>query len=150
MRASRFTVFAAAVCAAAFLGLGCSDSPLPGTLLGTYRVVGALQTNSCGALGAPNPWTFDVQLSQQGTTLYWSWLDGTAPLSNALAANATSLTVTSTANVDGTADGGLGPCTMKRTDSVQVALGSGSPPGASRGASRTLSRWRRERAAATS
>jgi hypothetical protein len=108
---------------------GCANTALPGTLLGTYHVVATLQTNTCGAgLGAPNPWTFDVQLSQEGSTLYWSWLDGSAPLSNALDDDSTSLTTTSSANVDGTADGGLGPCTMQRNDTVGVTLASGSPP----------------------
>jgi hypothetical protein len=111
------------------LGVGCSDSPLPGTLLGTYRVVADLQANACGAgLAAPNPWTFDVQLSQKTTTLYWSWMDGSAPLSNTLDAQAhTSLTTTRTGNVDGTMSA-LGPCTMQRQDGVQITLGHGSPP----------------------
>ncbi len=127
--APRVAVLVRAGWVSTLLALGCSDSPLPGTLLGTYRVEGTLQANTCGAgLGAPNPWTFDVLLSQKGTTLYWSWLDGRAPLSNTLDGNATNLTVTSTANVDGTVDGGLGPCTMQRTDSIGVALAAGSPP----------------------
>jgi ABC-type glycerol-3-phosphate transport system substrate-binding protein len=119
--------FAGALAAALVL-LACSGSPLPGTVLGTYKVVGQIQTNSCG-LGAPNPWTFDIQLSQDGATLYWSWMDGTPPLSSPLTteSNAT-LTSTLQVNVDGTADGGLGPCTMDRADNFQVALGSGSPP----------------------
>jgi hypothetical protein len=110
-------------------GVGCSDSPLPGSLLGTYKVVANLQANACGAgLAPPNPWTFDVQLSEQSTTLYWSWMDGSAPLSNALDAQShAALTTTQTGNVDGTANS-LGPCTMQRQDSVQITLGAGSPP----------------------
>ena len=58
----------------------CASTTLPGTQLGTFKVTGQSTTNTCG-LGAPNPWTFDVQLSQQGSTVFWSWMDGSAPLS---------------------------------------------------------------------
>ena len=109
---------------------GCSSSALPGTLLGTYRIVATLQSNGCGAgLSPPNPWHFDVQLSEKDATLYWSRMDGTAALSNALDARLhTSLETTTTGNVDGTVDGGLGPCTMQRQDSVDITLRPGSPP----------------------
>jgi hypothetical protein len=105
----------------------CSDTPLPGRLLGTYKVVGEAQSNTCG-LGAPNPWTFDVQLSEKGTLLYWSWLDGKAPLSAPIDALSTTLTASEQANVDGTADGRDGPCTMERSDRIPLALAAGWPP----------------------
>ena len=35
--------------------------------------------------------------------------------------------------MDGTADGGLGPCTMDRNDTLQIDLGSGSPPSSFQG-----------------
>jgi hypothetical protein len=105
----------------------CSGNPLPGTMLGTYEVVAESQTNTCG-LEAPNPWTFDVQLSEDGTTLYWSFMDGTPPLFSPLTGQSATLTATIQNNVDGTADGGLGPCTMERDDSLPITLGSGSPP----------------------
>jgi hypothetical protein len=38
------------------------------------------------------------------------------------------LTATEQVNVDGTADAGLGPCTMERDDTLTVTMGSGSPP----------------------
>jgi hypothetical protein len=119
----------------ALVFLDCSDSPLPGSLLGTYRVQTTAQTNTCGpGQSAPSPWIFDVQLSEQGTTLYWSWMDGSPFLSNTLdAQRQTSLTATETGNVDGTADGGLGPCTMVRNDSVQLTLDAGTPPSAFQG-----------------
>jgi hypothetical protein len=98
-------------------------------MLGTYSVDAAIATNTCGpGLAAPNPWNFSAQMSEDGTTLYWSWMDGNPPLYGALSAQSVTLTATDTANVDGTADGGLGPCTMVRDDTVQVSLGSGSPP----------------------
>ncbi len=107
---------------------GCADTSLPGTLLGTYKVVGQSQTNTCG-LGAPDPWTFDVQLSKDGTTLYWSWLDGSPPLSSPLNAELqATLAASQQANVDGTADGGLGACTMARDDTIALTLGAESPP----------------------
>jgi hypothetical protein len=113
---------------AALVFPGCSGTPLPGTLLGTYKVVGQPQTNSCG-LAAPSPWTFDVQMSEDKGLLYWSWLDGSAPLSAPMAAGTTSviLTTTQRANVDGV-DGSLGPCTMQRNDSVTIDLANGMPP----------------------
>ena len=110
--------------------LSCSGNPLPGSMLGTYSVTGTMETNTCGnGLGAPSPWDFSIQMSEDGTTLYWSWMDGTPALYNVLNAQSrATLTAIETANVDGTADGGLGPCTMIRDDTLQVALGSGSPP----------------------
>ena len=117
-----------AICALAWLGRACSDSPLPGKVLGTYQVVAQTKDNSCGLM-APNPWQFDVQLSRAGDTLYWSWMDGTPPLSGSLDAQLqATLATTQTANVDGS-EAGLGPCDMQRDDTLQIALDSASPPG---------------------
>ena len=113
--------------AAALALVGCNPDPLPGTALGTYHVVAQSQTNTCG-LGAPDPWTFDVQLSQQGSTLYWSFMDGSPLLSGTLDAQAqTTISDTTQANVDGS-EAGLGPCTMQRADQLQLALAPGTPP----------------------
>ena len=106
--------------------VGCSSNPMPGTLLGTYTVVGQSQTNSCG-LAAPNPWQFDVQLSEDGSTLYWSFMDGSPFLSGAVAESQATLSTSQTANVDGS-EAGLGPCDMQRNDTYQLSLSSGSPP----------------------
>ena len=126
IRLRRHTV-AIALAAAALLA--CSDSPLPGTMLGTYSVTGTLGTNSCGAgLGAPSPWTFSAQMSEQGTTIYWSWMDGSPPLSAPFTSGSVTLTTSQSANVDGLPDGGTGPCTMTRTDTLQIDLATGSPP----------------------
>jgi hypothetical protein len=108
------------------LAPGCGN-PLPGTMLGTYKVTAQAQINSCG-LAAPDPWEFDVQLSNDNETLYWSWMDGSAPLSDPLASDAATLTDSVSSNVDGT-DAGAGPCTMTRNDSITVNLATGSPPG---------------------
>jgi hypothetical protein len=109
---------------------GCSGSALPGTLLGTYAVTGHKLTNTCGdGIGEQDPWSFDVQLSRQGSTLYWSWLDGTALLSGSLDAQSqATLTMTQQGDVDVTADGSVGPCAMERDDTLEVTLASGSLP----------------------
>jgi hypothetical protein len=120
-------IFVLAPVLIAIAGLMACDTGLPGTTLGTFKVTAQEQTNTCG-LSAPDPWTFDVELSQDGTLLYWSWLDGSPLLSAPVSSQAATLTATEQANVDGTADGGLGPCTMERDDTIQVTLGSGTSP----------------------
>jgi hypothetical protein len=120
---------AAAVASLAILP-ACGSASMPGHLLGTYKVVGQSKSNSCG-LGAPNPWTFDVQLSQQQETLYWDWLDGSPLLSGTLSQGAqpsTTITDSATVNADST-DAGLGPCTLDTASNMQIDLGAGVPPG---------------------
>jgi len=103
----------------------CNSTPLPGTQLGTFKVTGQSTANSCG-LGAPNPWTFDVQLSQSGSTVYWSWMDGSAPLSGPVNAQShASIQDSEAGNVDGT-DASLGPCTLDRSDDLELDLEGGS------------------------
>jgi hypothetical protein len=127
-RAAALVGVAGALALVIALAAACSDTPLPGRLAGTYKVVGQIVTNTCG-LDAPNPWTFDVQISEDGTLLYWSYLDGTSPLSSPLSAQLTAtLTASEQENVDGTADGSFGPCTMIRTDSIPITLATGWPP----------------------
>jgi hypothetical protein len=107
------------------LGLACGGSPLPGAMLGTYKVVGQSKKNSCG-LGAPDPWTFDAELSLQGSTLYWSWMDGSPLLSGSLGSQGhATLTRTGTVNADST-DAGLGPCNLERSDALDLVLGDGN------------------------
>jgi hypothetical protein len=105
--------------------VGCS-SAMPGASLGTYKVVGQSQSNSCG-LGAPNPWTFDVQLSESGKTLYWDWLDGSPLLSGSVASSQVTINQTSEVNADST-DAGLGPCNLNTSSTFTLTLGSGGPP----------------------
>jgi hypothetical protein len=107
------------------LAVACDATPLPGTQLGTFKVTAQSTTNTCG-LGAPNPWTFDVQLSQQGSTLYWSWMDGSPPLTGPVNGDSEANIQDSTsANVDGT-DASLGPCTLERTDDLVITLAPGA------------------------
>ncbi|HEY1693298.1 MAG TPA: hypothetical protein VGG39_14120 [Polyangiaceae bacterium] len=105
----------------------CAPTSLPGTALGTFKVTGTSTTNTCG-IGAPNPWTFDVQLSKDGSTLYWSWMDGSPPSSGTLTGSSDSqatITDSTTGNVDGT-DASLGPCTLQRDDDMAITLASTS------------------------
>lgn len=116
-------------CAAAtcLLAAACSDSPMPGKVLGTYTVTGQSQSNTCG-LGAPDPWKFTVQLSENGSTLYWSWLDGSPLLSGPTSSSGqVSLKNTEQLNADST-DAGLGPCTLVRDDDLEIVLSSGATP----------------------
>src|SRR5580658_4030958 len=107
---------------------GCSQTPLPGTMYGTYKVTAETQTNSCGAgIDAPDPWVFDAQVSQDGTTVYWSFMDGNAPLSGIRTESSASITQNTTADVDAT-EAGLGPCTMSRADTLTLTFATGSPP----------------------
>ncbi len=116
---------ACAAAAACLLAMACSDSPMPGRVLGTYAVTGRSKSNTCG-LGAPDPWKFTVQLSMNGSTLYWSWLDGT-PLLSAPASSSgrVSLRNSQQVNADST-DAGLGPCTLQRDDDLEITLATGS------------------------
>ncbi len=121
-------VVAVAGAIAAFTLCSCSERALPGNVLGRYKVTGQAQANSCG-LGAPATWIFRVELSEDRSVLYWSWLDGTPPISSALTTpSQATLTGTTVANVD-PSDAGRGPCTLQRDDHVAVILGTGSPPG---------------------
>jgi hypothetical protein len=108
---------------------GCNDKPLPGTMYGRYKVTAQTTVDSCGpGLGAPNPWVFDAELSHDADTLYWSWMDGSSPLSGPLLSPSHArITTNVAANVD-PSDGGFGPCTLTRADAIEVTLASGNPP----------------------
>jgi len=125
MRALRWLALAPAFAAAL---VACADTTLPGNPVGSFKVTGTIQTNSCGAgLSPPNPWSFTVALSRQRSTLYWSTLDGSPMLSGAIDANlAASITEANSANVDST-DAGAGPCDMARNDTIKITLGAGVP-----------------------
>lgn len=100
---------------------------MPGQPLGTYKVVGQPQANTCG-LGAPDPWTFTVRLSLQRSTLYWDWLDGSPLLSGRLTQSQASLVDSAEVNADST-EAGLGPCTLQSSADLELALSAGSPAG---------------------
>jgi hypothetical protein len=121
------------LCLAALLPsalVASSCATLPGTTFGTYAAKATLEGNTCGlGIGAPNPWAFSVLLSQTGTTLYWSWMDGSPLLSGPLTSEGqATLTAHQVENVD-TRDGGvMGPCDLQRNDDLALAFGTGSPP----------------------
>lgn len=78
-----------------------------------------------------------METSKDGTTVYWScWLDSNPAVSGTRdSSSSTTITSSQQANVGGI-DGGTGPCTMERDDTLTVTLGmtqndSGSPTTAS-------------------
>src|ERR1019366_7206494 len=120
----------AALGACALVAACATQTALPGTALGTYDVTGTLGTNTCGSsVGASNPWTFSVNLSKDGTTLYWEIAGDSTQLSGTLNGSAmATLTTTSTANVDAS-DAGAGTCYLQDTQTIALTLASGSTPG---------------------
>jgi hypothetical protein len=119
----------AALGSCALVAACAAQSDLPGTALGTYDVTGTLGTNTCGSsLGASNPWTFSVNLSKEGTTLYWESTSGSGQLSGALSSSGkATLTTTITANVDAS-EAGPGTCYLQDTQTIALTLASGSTP----------------------
>jgi hypothetical protein len=121
-------IVASGAVAGGLLIAACNATPLPGTQLGTFKVTANAATNSCGTgLEAPSPWVFDVQMSENDSLLYWSFMDGSPPLSGALTSLTASITDNTSVNVDPT-DAGDGPCTMDRNDDLEITLATGSPP----------------------
>ncbi|MDP9034041.1 MAG: hypothetical protein M3O50_04495 [Myxococcota bacterium] len=120
---------AAALASCALVAACTAQSALPGTALGTYNVTGTLGTNTCGSsLGANNPWTFSVNLSKDGTRLYWENTSGSGQLSGTLnASGMTTLSTTLTANVDAS-EAGAGTCFLQDTQTIALTLASGSTP----------------------
>jgi hypothetical protein len=125
LRAAR----AGCVIAAAASLCSCGQvSTLPGTPLGSYAVTGALGTNTCGAgLGAPNPWSFTVKMSQDGTTLFWEPSSGGELSSTMTSSTQVSISSTVTANVDAS-DAGAGPCDLQQTTAIDLTFENSSPP----------------------
>ena len=118
-----------ALAAAATL-VDCSaaqDSAMPGTALGTFTISAALSGNSCGSgTGAPNPWSFSVDLSRDGQTLYWRQ-NGNVVQGAIDASGNVSITGTFTGYGAGL-DGGATTCALSRTDAITVVLGTTAAP----------------------
>jgi hypothetical protein len=138
-------VLVLAACAAALTATACNNNSLPGTPLGTYNVTGTLGTNTCGSgLGAPSPWTFTTQLSEDTsttpTTLYWLSSDGTElsnTMSSATSVNISQVVTTSPDAIPPLADaapdsaagmGTLGMCTLQQSTTLALTLANGMPP----------------------
>lgn len=101
----------------------CNSSSLPGSSLGTFAVTATIASNTCGSsIGAPSPWSFDAEMSKDGSTLYWQ--QGTAAsVSGVLdSSNKSTITVTSTAGDD------AGACVMSETDTIALTLDSATAP----------------------
>ncbi len=124
--AARLGVVGAALAlAAAAVAAGCiGTSPYsPGTPLGTFAVVGHVQTNTC--LVAPDPWTFSVKLADDPGIFYWEQND--VPVEGTIDGSGNvSLTSTSTEVEDAPDDAGNGGCTMQRVDTL-TGTTSGTP-----------------------
>ena len=108
---------------AAFLAVACSGTDkMPGTALGTFSVTAKQAANTCGSgLGAADPWTFNMELSLDGSTLYWREPGGT--VSAALdSSNQAKFSGTYAESEGGEA--GVPLCTLTRTDTTLVKLDS--------------------------
>ncbi len=126
----RATLATLAGCALAVLAVSCDPvSTLPGTALGTYNVTGTLGANTCGSgIGAPSPWTFTVQMSQDGSTLYWDPSVGSELSSTMTSSTVVNITSTVTANVDATDAGVEGPCDLTQATAIDITFAPSSPP----------------------
>lgn len=109
------------------LAASCADpAPMPGTPLGTYRMEAFIESNSCGnALGASNPLILFVDLSRENDQLHWR--QNGMMMSGKLDSEARTSIVSTQSGPVGQAGAG-GGCSMARTDTLAVKLGSEAPP----------------------
>ena len=112
-------------CAIAALSMFCGPA-LPGTSLGTYNVTGTLVSDTCG--NAMNPWTFTVQMSEDGTALYWLPSGASSSSGNLTSATKAVIATVVTANVDATEAGAPGPCDLTVASTLDVSLAAGLTP----------------------
>ncbi|HEY4105766.1 MAG TPA: hypothetical protein VGM44_17825 [Polyangiaceae bacterium] len=118
------------VCAILFLCAGCvghgQDAHEPGDRLGTFHATGTLSGDTCQAsaiLGETSSWAFDVQLSRDGSTLYW--LNGEEAIPGTIAEDGESFAFQSGVEVTLQAAEGARPgCTVARSDVASGVLGS--------------------------
>ncbi|HVR21147.1 MAG TPA: hypothetical protein VMS65_15650 [Polyangiaceae bacterium] len=103
------------------------DAKIPGDLLGTYAVQGALVESDCGegALGSTNEWSFDVKLSRFHDDLYW--INGREVIPGGVEPDGVSFAFTTRveAEVLPTAKG-RPACVLSRADSAKGTLSSDS------------------------
>lgn len=109
----------------ALVPLGCSgkNPKIPGNELGTYHVIGHLDTSTCGpgALGSTDLWEFDVKLSRDGQDLYW--LNGQDVVPGRIAADGVSFAFDSRSVIQAEKPGqGKPGCTIVRTDTASGSL----------------------------
>jgi len=116
-----------ALVSAATLALvaACSgkDPYNPGTPIGTFHVVGKIDSNACGdALGVTDPWQFDIRLAVDPGRLYW--VQGGPAVGGVMDAKSHATLQSSDTRTLHQADPkhGLGFCSITRNDSVDVTL----------------------------
>jgi hypothetical protein len=108
------------------LGHG-QDAHEPGDALGTYHLTGTLVNDSCKAavLGVTSDWQFDVELSREGSTLYW--LNGQEAIPGTIASDGMSFDFESGVAVTlQAAQGAQLGCIVDRSDAANGKLSSSS------------------------
>jgi hypothetical protein len=101
----------------------CTDTAMPGTPLGTFKITATPTSNTCGTgMGVPAEWSFDVELSKDADMVYWRQNDKL--VSGAIGANRTAKIETAVTNVIEWPDAGVVGCMMTRSDTVTVVLPS--------------------------
>lgn len=105
------------------LALACTgtDRYRPGTSLGTFRIDATLTAESCGPQdGFPNPWTFNVDLSEDPGILYW--IQGGAPVEAPITADGHATLQSSGSYPVTAATPKFAGCTLVRSDVFAAAL----------------------------
>jgi hypothetical protein len=106
-----------------FAACSGTDPYNPGTPLGTFHVVGKLDSNACGdVLGVSDPWEFDIKLAVDPGRLYW--VQGGPAVGGVMDASSHATLQSSDTRTMHEADTkkGIGFCSITRNDSVDVTL----------------------------
>lgn len=98
------------------------DPTNPGTVIGTFHVTGTLTKDTCS--GAPNPWTFDVKLNHDDSTLYW--ITGDYPIAGDVDSKGNASMTSSFTDEVRAATNTLAACDMTRNDTLKVLLSNSS------------------------
>jgi hypothetical protein len=105
---------------------GCSalaegDGRTPGDDLGRFRVAASLERSNCGpgALGAPDEWSFDIQLARDDAYVYWN--QGGAAVEGTIDGEAFEIASDTVVEVAEATEESLG-CTMLRHDRASGVL----------------------------
>lgn len=132
MRVRSIALFSlASVALVAFGSSGClnfgkvDDAKIPGDLLGTYAVEGTLLDSSCGegALGATDPWNFDVKLSRFHEDIYW--INGRAVISGGIEPDGVTFSFSTRVEGEVVPPGrGQPGCVLSRSDRADGELSS--------------------------
>jgi hypothetical protein len=101
----------------------CTDTAMPGTQLGTFKISATPTSNTCGAaMAAPGTWSFDFELSREGDVLYWRQNDKL--FSGPVGANNTAKIESGVTSQLVAPDAGVAGCMMTRADTITVTLPS--------------------------